>query len=92
MRTYVYRCSKKPDMYIYLAKKDNFSKLPEGIVNSLGIIEFSMELEVTTDTKLARENSGTIIENLASCGFHIQLPKETSIEELMAKISRNKRV
>ena len=88
MNTYIYRSSRKPDTYIYLADKDDFSKLPKGIYNSLGIIEFAMEIELNTDTKLARENPATVLENLHTHGFHIQLPDDTSVEALMEKIAR----
>lgn len=90
MKAYIYRCRKKPDIYIYLENKDDFSKLPEDIVNSLGIIEFSMELELSTDKELAKENPATVMGNLRNHGFHIQLPDDTSVEAMMAKIARKK--
>ena len=90
MITYIYRSSRKPDTYLYLAEKDDFSKIPNGIVNSLGIIEFSMELEIRNDMKLAKENPITVIDNLTEHGFHLQLASDTTIESLMAKIARQK--
>ena len=90
MKTYIYRCARKPDTYIYLAEKDDFSKLPKDIINSLGIIEFSMELELSKNKKLAKESPAVVMENLKSHGFHIQLPDDTSVETLMAKIARKK--
>ena len=90
MNTYIYRCNRKPDTYIYLADKDDFSKLPEEIVNSLGIIEFAMELELSADKKLARENPSAVMQNLKTNGFHIQLPDDTPVEALMAKIAKKK--
>jgi uncharacterized protein YcgL (UPF0745 family) len=88
MKCYIYRSSRKPDTYIYLADKDGFSKLPETIYNSLGIIEFAMEIELSADKKLAKENPATVMENLKNHGFHIQLPDDTPVETLMAKIAR----
>lgn len=85
MKTYIYRCSRKPDLYIYLAEKDDFSTVPKDIYHSLGIIEFAMELELSTDRKLARENPVQVLKNLEENKFHIQLASETSIEELLAK-------
>ena len=85
---YIYRCSRKPDMYIYLAEKDDFSPVPDAVRNGLGITEIAMELELYAGRKLAKENPETILKNLEENGFHIQLPNETSIEEIMAKISR----
>ena len=87
---YIYRCSRKPDMYIYLAEEDDFSTVPKEIFNSLGIITFSMELEISIDKKLAREDSVTVMANLKEHGFHLQLPDQTPIEEFMARIAGKK--
>ena len=90
MKVFIYRCSKKPDMYIYLAEEDDFSKVPKEIFNSLGIIRFAMELEMHADRKLAKENPEKVMENLNENGFHLQLPDKTPIEELMNKIANKK--
>ncbi len=90
MKCYIYRCSRKPDMYIYLAEEDDFSKVPKDIYNSLGIIEFAMELELSADRKLAKENSKQVIKNLKENCFHLQLADETPIEELMARLAKKK--
>lgn len=87
MQCFIYRCSLKPDMYIYLAEEDVFDNVPREIYNSLGIIEFSMELEITPETKLAREDTATVINNLKEHGFHLQLPGDESIETIMARIA-----
>ncbi len=91
MLCYIYRCSLKPDMYIYLAEEDVFDNVPRQIFNSLGIVEFSMELEITPDTKLAREDTATVLSNLKEHGFHIQLPGDESIETIMARIASAKK-
>ncbi|MFV2004998.1 MAG: YcgL domain-containing protein, partial [Gammaproteobacteria bacterium] len=61
-------------MYIYLAEEDNFENVPREIYNTLGIVEFSMELEVSPGTRLAREDIATVLNNLKEHGFHLQLP------------------
>ena len=90
MKSFIYRCSLKPDMYIYLAEEDVFDNVPKQIFNSLGIVEFSMELEITTDKKLAREDTETVLSNLEEHGFHIQLPANDSLEDIMARIASAK--
>lgn len=90
MLCYIYRCSLKPDMYIYLAEEDVFDNVPREIFNSLGIVEFSMELEVTPETKLAREDYNTVVSNLKQYGFHIQLAGDESVEAIMARIANTK--
>ena len=77
-------------MYIYLAEEDDFSNVPKDIFNSLGIIAFAMELEISADRKLAKEDPVLIMENLNEHGFHLQLPDQTPIEELMARIAGKK--
>ncbi len=88
MECFIYRCSLKPDMYIYLAEEDVFDNVPKEIFNSLGIVEFAMELEVSADTRLARENTATVIDNLKEHGFHIQLAGDESVEAIMARIAQ----
>jgi uncharacterized protein len=87
---YIYRCSRKPDLYLYLAEKDNFSRVPANILKSLGNLEFAMELTLSPERKLAREPTAKVMENLTEHGFHLQLPDTTTVEEIMAKIARNK--
>ena len=88
MTCYIYRCSRKLDMYIYLAAKDDFSKVPEAVMKGLGNTEFAMELELGEDSKLARENPVEVLRHLKGDGFYSQLPDDTSVEELMSRIAR----
>jgi len=91
MLCFIYRCSLKPDMYIYLAEEDVFDNVPKEIFNSLGIVEFSMELEISTDKKLAREDTETVLSNLKQHGFHLQLPSDESVETIMTRIAAGKK-
>jgi len=86
---YIYRCSAKLDMYIYLSKENDFDCIDDSIKKKLGTLDFAMVLEIKDDTKLAKEDPKKIIKNLNSQGFHLQLPSETSIEELMAKLNKS---
>jgi len=90
MQCFIYRCSNRPDLYVYLAEEDVFDNVPKELFNTLGIIEFSMELELTPETKLSREDAQTVIDNLNEHGFHIQLPANESLEEIMARIAERK--
>ena len=87
MQCFIYRCNLKPDMYIYLAEEDNFESVPKEIYNTLGIVEFSMELDITPETKLIKEDTATVLSNLKEHGFHIQLPCDESVETIMARIA-----
>ncbi|HBS26077.1 MAG TPA: hypothetical protein DD827_02930 [Gammaproteobacteria bacterium] len=74
MNCTIYRCSKKNELYLYLAEKDAFSDLPDGLMAHLGEVEFVMDLVLSPERKLAQENVTTVISNLKERGFHLQMP------------------
>ena len=74
MLAYVYKSLKKADTYIYLAKRDDFAGLPEPLRTQLGRLQFVLEVQLTAERKLARENPEVVRANLASRGFHLQFP------------------
>ncbi len=86
---YIYHCSAKADMYIYLSEKDDFTCLPEELQKKLGLIKFSMELDLDSNKKLARENPLTVIDNLKKQGFHIQMPGNTPVDQLLENIAKD---
>ena len=49
-----------------------------------------MELEISAERKLAKEDPVKVMGNLEKNGFHLQLSDKTSIEELMAQIAGKK--
>ncbi len=90
MNCYIYRCSRKEDLYIYLIEKDDFSGVPADIMRGLGITTFSMELEITAGTRLAKEDVSTVMKNLEEKGFHLQLPSDISVESIMTRLAKSK--
>ena len=79
MHCFIYKSLKKDYLYLYIDKRDDFSKVPDALVNSLGKMEFVMDLMLSPERKLAREDVGKVIESLKEQGFFVQLPpqKET---------------
>ena len=74
MHAYVYKSLKKADTYLYLAKRDDFAGLPEPLRTQLGRLQFVLEVQLTAERKLARENPEVVRANLASRGYHLQFP------------------
>ena len=74
MLCFIYKSLKKEELYLYLDKKDDFSALPETLLQNFGKLEFVMELELTPERKLARENSAKVLAGLQERGFFVQLP------------------
>jgi uncharacterized protein YcgL (UPF0745 family) len=79
MNAYIYKSTKKEELYLYIIRKDDFSDVPQALYDSMGKEPvFVMELELTPERKLARENVDTVIKSLANKGFHLQIPPPIS--------------
>ena len=74
MQAYVYKSLKKAETYVYLSARDAFARLPEPLRTQLGTLQFVMELALTPERRLAREDAAVVRENLAARGFHVQFP------------------
>ncbi len=74
MLCFIYKSLKKEHLYLYIDKKDDFSKVPEALFNSFGKMEFVMDLELTPERKLAKEDAGKVIDSLRMKGFFVQMP------------------
>ena len=75
MIAYIYKSSQKDELYLYLSHKDDFSNVPQALYNTMGKAPlFVMEVELSPERKLARENVEKVIENLNSQGYHVQIP------------------
>ncbi|HEY9148708.1 MAG TPA: YcgL domain-containing protein, partial [Gammaproteobacteria bacterium] len=58
---YIYRSKKQLEMYLFLAKEDDFECIPEEVLKALGQLEKAMELELTAESKLARSKPEEVI-------------------------------
>ena len=74
MLCFIYKSQKKDELYLYLDKKDDFSSIPEELFKSFGRLEFVMELKLTPERKLAREDVVKVIASLERKGFYVQMP------------------
>lgn len=74
----VFRCSKKQEMYIYVLWHENEEKilksLPEGLDSVTGRLEKVMELELSSERKLARADVKKVMAELKEKGFYLQSP------------------
>jgi hypothetical protein len=75
MKTFIYKSTRKEELYLYITEKDDFSNVPQALFDSMGKEPaFVMELELSVDKPLAREDVNKVIENLSNQGFHVQMP------------------
>lgn len=74
MQCFVYKSLHKADTYVFLARRDGFDVLPAPIAETLGKLVWVMDLDLTPERKLAREEAAVVIANIERRGFHLQLP------------------
>lgn len=75
MRCAIYRSSKKQDTYLYLAARDDFSRVPETLLKLLGEPVHVMDLDLHPERRLAREDVVEVLHNLREQGWHLQIPR-----------------
>ena len=73
MKVFVYRSLKKNGYYLYMPEKDNFDKVPQTLRDARGELVFSLDFDLHENRKLATENPQTVIANLQSSGYHLQI-------------------
>ena len=73
---WIYRSSRKDEMYLYLGKEEGFDEVPKPLLEGFGRPLFVMELELHPDRPLAREDVAKVMDNLQAQGFHLQMPPE----------------
>ncbi len=79
MQVFIYRCARRADTYLYLAKRDHFEVVPAPLRERLGAFVAVMALELTPERKLARADAAVVLSNLDARGFYLQAPPSTQL-------------
>jgi uncharacterized protein YcgL (UPF0745 family) len=89
MLVHIYRSNRKPDTYLYLAEKDDFSMVPESLMTVFGEPEFSFSFQLSAQKTLIKEDTDTVLENLKEQAYHLQLRKDVLVEQMLTMKSVN---
>ena len=76
MQCFIYKSLKKDYLYLYITKQDDFSQVPDALLEHFGKMEFVMTMDLTPERKLAREDVGKVVDSLKEHGFFVQLPPQ----------------
>ena len=74
MNCYIYRSNKQKGMYLYLGEKDNFSRVPESLINLLGDMDFTFEFNLSKGRKLVRAEATEVMRIIKENGYFLQMP------------------
>ena len=70
----VYKSIRKPQTYIFVAKRDDFSQVPTPLLETFGPPTLVSVLNKTKDTKMAMAEAPKVIDAVTEKGFYLQLP------------------
>ncbi|MBQ4797184.1 hypothetical protein F9U41_24525, partial [Pectobacterium versatile] len=74
--------------YLYVEKKDDFSRVPDELMKNFGLPHLVMILPLDGRKKLASADIGKVKQMLIEQGFYLQLPPppENLLNELPASV------
>ncbi|WP_035341653.1 MULTISPECIES: YcgL domain-containing protein [unclassified Dickeya] len=86
----IYRSSKRDQTYLYVEKKDDFSRVPTALMESFGQPHLVMILPLDGRKTLASADINKVKQSLAEQGFYLQLPPppENLLEELRSAVKK----
>jgi uncharacterized protein YcgL (UPF0745 family) len=70
----IFRCSRKAEMYLYVAKETGLSGLPKDMLSSLGELHSVMMLRLHKERHLARADVSKVMAMIHEQGYYLQLP------------------
>ncbi|BDX06067.1 YcgL domain-containing protein [Planctobacterium marinum] len=73
----IYKSSKKNETYLYVEKRDDFSRVPEPLLATFGKPQFVMLFNLAGDKQLVRIGNEKVKSALTEQGFYLQLPPKT---------------
>ena len=76
MHCVIYKGQKVIDHYLYVEKEDDFSRVPETLLEMLGNLELVISIELNSERKLAQADVNQVIELLKEQGYYFQMPPQ----------------
>ena len=87
----IYKSSKKDETYLFVERRDDFSRVPQALLNTFGTPLFVMVLLLKEGRELALADREKVMENLSQQGFYLQMPppKENLLKQHRALQKEN---
>ena len=74
MHCAIYKGPKKIDHYLYVERENDFSRVPEALLNMLGELQLVMTVELGPERKLAQADIEQVRAALRDQGYYFQMP------------------
>jgi len=70
----IYKSLREAEMYLFVDKKDQLSRVPAALLNHFGKTKLITTLALTPERKLARAQAAKVIESIRDKGYYLQMP------------------
>ncbi|WP_318836983.1 MULTISPECIES: YcgL domain-containing protein [unclassified Providencia] len=70
----IYRSPKRDQTYLYIEKKDDFSRVPDELLAQFGTPQFAMLVSLDKREKLANADLAKVKSDLIEVGYYLQFP------------------
>lgn len=74
MHCAIYKGPKKIDHYLYVEREDDFSRVPQALLDLLGKLELIITLELGPERRLAQADIEEVRQALYERGYFFQMP------------------
>lgn len=77
MHCAIYKGPKKIDHFLFVERENDFSRVPEALLEILGTLEFIMTLELSPERTLAQADIHQVRTALREQGYYFQMPPQS---------------
>ncbi|MFT4873254.1 YcgL domain-containing protein [Congregibacter sp.] len=83
----VFRSPRKAGMYLYVKREEGLERVPESLLTVFGSPESALVLVLDPGRKLAMADTATVLGDLESKGFYVQMPPASFSESLLSSLT-----
>lgn len=86
----IYKSTKRDQTYLYVEKKDDFSRVPEALMKTFGQPQLTMLLPLDGRKTLANADLEKVKEALETQGYYLQMPppQEDLLKQHLADVNK----
>ncbi|MCH9297669.1 YcgL domain-containing protein [Pantoea allii] len=70
----IYRSPVRDQTYLYVEKKDDFSRVPDALLKGFGKPQLAMVVNLAQRDKLANADINNVKQGLSDQGYYLQIP------------------
>ncbi len=74
MQTWVYKSGRRANTYLYIDREDDFTRVPDSLLDLMGPLDFVLEVDLAARDRLAQVDINEVREWLQERGFYLQMP------------------